>query len=214
MSIVSEVHSERLSFLRNYIACLEQGHRFSIDQFFMRESAELERSGFDPNDSIAQYRMAEVQLFAIEVEEAFRAQMVVVIWGFLERLISEAIFSIASFEKTRKKFVKKRNESLVDCWRSFLEKDVHSGVDLSSSEWEMLSDILAVRNFIAHSSHRPGNHPRNKQKHAVGRIPGMRLAPDGIAISKECIESLMGMSENILIKFGGEHWRYSEALDL
>lgn len=214
MNLISEVHSERLSFLRNYVSCLEEGHRFANDQYFLRESSELERSGFGQDDPMAQDKMAEVQLFAIEVEETFRAQMVVVIWAFLERLISDAISSMAVFEKTDKKFRKRRNESLVDSWRAFLIKDIRSDVDIDASDWERLSDVLAVRNFIAHASHRPGRQPKGKQKDAAGRLPGVRLAPDGIAISRECIESLMEVSEKVLFKFSGEHWQHSEALDL
>lgn len=214
MNLISEVHRERLSFLRNYVSCLEEGRRFANDQYFLRQSSELERSGFGENDPMAQDKMAEVHLFAIEVEETFRAQLVVVIWAFLERLISDAISSIAAFEKTTKTFRKRKNESLVDSWRAFLKNDIRSEVDLYASDWEGLSDVLAVRNFIAHSSHRPGSQPKGKQKDAAVRLAGVRLAPDGIAITSECIESLMEASEMVLIKFGGEHWRHSEAFAL
>lgn len=214
VNLTSKVHSERLSFLRNYVACLEQGHRFANDQSYLRASSKLERSGFGQDDPMVEARMAEIQLFAMEVEETFRAQVVVVIWVFLEKLITDAISSMAAFEKTNKKFAKERNESLVDSWRAFLKKHVHSGVDLYASDWEILSDILAIRNFIAHSSHRPGSQPKGRQKDAAGRLPGVRLTPDGIAVTRECIESLMEVSERILINFGGEHWQYSEELDL
>lgn len=207
-------HQERLAFIKDYLSTIENAGKFSADQVLVREIANLKRLGFAADDEVAVERVTYVQLFSIEVTEMIRAQMVVVIWSYFENLFASAIRSIAMHKNICVSFKKQKNMSLVCSWKEYFREILDFEPSISEEEWQKLSDILHARNFIAHSTHRPGMPPSGKQMEAVERLTGIRIVPDGISISRDFLVSHLIFAEQILNKLGGEHWLQSEIFAL
>jgi hypothetical protein len=212
MAAASRFHSERLDFLRSYISTTEYAISFADDQLIVREIARLKRDGFSSDDDYAQDRVGGLQIYGLDVADTLRAQMIILVWAYFENLFASAMKSLAKYHNKNREFKKYGGHSLVQSWKKYVSQILEVDLELAESDWLTLSDISQVRNFVAHSSDKPGHSPKAKQKDACSRLPGVRIVLDGISVSYAFLESLLDFAETILTKLGGEHWLNSERL--
>lgn len=210
----SFVHQEKLAFLSAYVSALEEGGRFASDQVVTREIAKLKRAGYTDNHPEATERMAQVQLFAIDAMETVRAQMVVLIWVFYERFLSDALESLRTNMSIATRFKQARGESFVVSARRYIENDLRVELSITEQEWVTLSDMQQIRNFLAHCGNRPGAPPKGAQRDAVLRQPGLQAAANGILVSRDFLIRQIDFAQTFVRKFDGDHWERSERFDL
>lgn len=199
-------HEEKLDFIRNYYSTLEHSAKFSANQLWLRETAKLKGMGLTGDDRYSEERLTDVQLFSIDVIETMRSQMVLIIWTYFENLFDSTISVLSSYRGIPNSFKKKEKVSIVKCWKNYLSDVLkfHSG--LSDNDWQKLADLLHVRNFIAHNTHKPGISPREAQLKAAKRQDGIIVDHRGVTISSEFIVSNMDFARQLLCKLGGDHW--------
>lgn len=223
MDNVSQTHSERLEFLKEYILAMDMGRRFAGDQLVARKTAELEAAGFFQGDLDseceghfwARNEIGDVQLFALQTKEMLWAQMTLIIWTFIEQLFSDAMSSLAVSLGIAEKFDKdKGNQNLVRKWEAYFQKIPNVKPNLTKADWQDLEAFLRVRNFISHSTHRPGRPPTGAQLKAAKRLYGLTIEHDGLGISAQFVQSSYGLAKRCLHALAGAHWLESEKLDL
>jgi len=147
--------------------------------------------------------------------------MIVLIWAYFENLFSSAAQSVASHSRRQDRFQtfetyrsKNRSISLVLCWKRYFTEVIEFKIELDEGEWQRLSDTLVLRNFIAHSSRRPGFPPEERKAEAILRLPGAKINVDGVSISKRLVVESLHFAELVLNRLGGKHWEESESFDL
>jgi hypothetical protein len=220
---VSQTHRERLEFLKEYILSIDMGRRFVGDQLVTRKTAELEAAGFfhenpdseDDDHFWACNEIGGVHLFALQTREMLWAQMTLIIWTFIEQLFSDAMISLTSSLGIEEQFDRNRsNKNLVRKWESFFHKTLNFKPCLTKEDWQDLEAFLRIRNFISHSTHRPGHPPRGAQLKAAKRMQGLTIEHDGLGISAKFLQSSYRLANHCLRALAGEHWLHSEKLDL
>lgn len=225
MAYVSDKHRLRLEFIEDYILTMDMGQKFASDQLVTRKVAELERSGLtypgqDENDDDywdARNEIGDVHIFALEAAEMLRAQLAQILWTFIEQLFSDAFKVLAFHLDVKDEFDSrkgKQKQSLVTKWRLYFRNTLQFEPNLTKQDWDDLEAFYQIRNFITHSTHRPGHSPKPHQIKAAERLEGLKVEWDGIAISVKFLESFHKVSKQCLHALGGEHWRRSDTLDL
>jgi hypothetical protein len=225
MVYISDTHRLRLEFIEDYILTMDMGQKFASDQLVTRKVTELERAGLaypgqDENDDDywnAHSEIDDVHIFASEAAEMLRAQLFQILWTFIEQLFLDALKALAYHYGVEEEFDSqkgKRKNNLVRKWRLYLRNTLNFEPTLTEQDWGDLEACYQIRNFITHSTHRPGHPPKPHQRTAVERLDGLKVVPDGIAISTKFLESFHRLSKKCLHAVGGEHWRRNDALDL